>query len=125
MARETVTFSEHLRFLLETLGIDAPELARILGTSQAMMYQWLTDNHSFPEGLVRDHLDHLDALVSRLQETSDTAGIALWVHAKSGYLRGETPLEALQRGDIRRVHAALDALEAGGFLEFGGMDDGG
>jgi hypothetical protein len=80
------------------------------------MYRWLADNDSFPEGLVRVHLDLLDALVSRLQQTFETTGIALWAHAKSGYLGGDTPLEALQRGDIRRVNAALDALEAGVFL---------
>lgn len=116
MAQGTVTFSEHLRFLLETLDIDAPELARIIGTNKETMYRWLADDDSFPEGLVREHLDQLDALVDRLKGTFDLPGIALWVHAKSGYLRGDTPLDALARGDVRRVNAALDALEAGIFL---------
>lgn len=116
MARGMVTFSEHLRYLLDTLDIDAPELARIIGTTRETMYRWLADNDTFPAGDARERLDQLDALVRRLHETFDAPGIAIWIHAASGYLKGETPLEALERGDMRRVDAALDALEAGVFL---------
>jgi hypothetical protein len=62
-------------------------------------------------------LDDLAALVKRLDESFDSSdGAQGWLRSESGYFGGLTPMDALLRGRIDRVDAALEALDSGIFL---------
>jgi hypothetical protein len=114
--RWTSVLSEQLAHLTTSLGISYDELAQVLGTDRKTVYRWLTEE-SFPQAHNRERLDELEALVDRLDETFQTqAGSATWVHARSGYFGDLRPVDALLRGRIDAVHAALEALDSGVFV---------
>lgn len=112
----TIVLSELLKRLMTTLGITPAELARAVGSSDRTVARWLADE-MYPQHESRKKLHELTALVQRLDETFTTPqGAATWLHAKSGYFGGLTPLDALLRGRIDAVDAALEALDAGVFV---------
>lgn len=112
----TSVLGQHLAHLAATLGITHGELADVLGTSERTVTRWLADE-TYPQHGSRAKLDELDTLVRRLDATFKTpAGSALWLHARSGYFGGLRPIDALLRGRIDAVDAALEALDAGIFV---------
>ena len=112
----TILLSELLEHLMTTLGISHTELARALGTSDRTVVRWLADE-TYPQHESRHKLDELAALVRRLDQSFTTPeGAATWLRASSGYFGGLRPLDALLRGRIDAVDAALEALDAGVFV---------
>lgn len=112
----TDVLSEQLERLKSSLGISYEELAQVLGTDRKTVYRWLADE-TFPQAHNRDRLDALEALVDRLDDSFKTPeGAATWLHSKSGYFGGLRPIDALLRGRIDAVNAALEALGSGVFV---------
>ena len=108
--------SVHLAYLTAALGISYDELALIVGTDRKTVSRWLAGS-SFPQTANRAALDTLEALTVRLDETFDGPdGIQTWLRSRSGYFGDLCPLDALLRGRIDAVSAALDALDAGVFV---------
>ncbi|MDQ3780168.1 MAG: helix-turn-helix domain-containing protein [Chloroflexota bacterium] len=112
----TIVLSEQLKHLTTALGISYEELAQVLGIDRKTVYRWLADE-TFPQTGNRTHLDALEALVDRLGETFKTEeGAVTWLHSDSGYFGGMRPVDALLRGRIDAVDAALEALDSGVFV---------
>jgi transcriptional regulator with XRE-family HTH domain len=112
----TIDLSPHLAHLTAALGISYDELAHVVGTDRKTVSRWLA-GESFPQTANRAALDALEALALRLDETFDSPeGAHLWLRSRSGYFGGLCPLDALLRGRIDAVSAALDALDAGVFV---------
>lgn len=112
----TTALSELLEYLMTSLDIPPTELAHALGASDRTFLRWLADE-TYPQHDARDRLDQMAALTRRLGESFTTAeGGAAWLHAPSGYFGGLAPVDALVRGRIDLVNAALDALDAGVFV---------
>jgi transcriptional regulator with XRE-family HTH domain len=112
----TALLSEQLEHLKTRLGISYDELAQVLGTDRKTVYRWLADE-TFPQTHNRARLDALEALVDRLDETFKTReGASTWLHAPSGYFGGLCPIDALLRGRVDAVDAALEALDSGVFV---------
>lgn len=112
----TVMLSEQLNHLTTSLSISYDELAQILGTDRKTVYRWLADE-TFPQAHNRARLDQLEALVVRLDESFKTReGAAAWMDSSSGYFGGLCPKDALLRGRIDAVDAALEALDSGIFV---------
>jgi transcriptional regulator with XRE-family HTH domain len=108
--------NERLERLTTNLGITYDDLAQILGTDRKTVYRWIADE-TFPQSHDRARLDALEALVDRLEENFKTpAGAASWLQAESGYFGGLRPIDALLRGRIDAVDAALEALDSGVFV---------
>ena len=112
----TIVLSEQLDHLMTTFGISHSELAQVLGTSDRTVLRWLADE-TYPQHESRARLDDLDALALRLSESfTSPSGARTWLSAPSGYFGGLWPLDALLRGRIDAVDAALEALDAGVFV---------
>jgi transcriptional regulator with XRE-family HTH domain len=110
------TLGEQLEHLMNSLGISSAELASAVGASDRTVLRWLADQR-FPQHESRDKLDALARLVERLDEAFVTPeAAAAWLRAPSGYFGGLCPLDALLRGRIDAVEAALEALDAGVFV---------
>lgn len=102
--------------LIRFLQITETELAQVLGVSTRTVERWKTST-TFPQHESRHRLADLDALVRRLDESFKTPdGARLWLHGKSGYFGGLKPIDALFRGRIDAVDAALEALDSGIFV---------
>lgn len=112
----TAVLSEQLERLSTTLQISYDELALALKTDRKTVYRWLADE-SFPQAGNRERLDELETLVDRLEESFDPPdGAAIWLHSESGYFGGLQPVDALLRGRVDAVTAALEALDSGTFV---------
>ena len=112
----TALLSEQLAHLTTSLGISYEELAQVLSTDRKTVYRWLADE-TFPQAHNRTRLDELEALAGRLDESFTTPeGAATWMRAPSGYFGGLRPLDALLRGRVDAVNAALEALDSGIFV---------
>lgn len=106
----------HLAHVTTSLGISYDELAQVLRTHRKTVYRWLADE-TFPQAHNRARLDELEALARRLDESFKTPeGAAAWLCAPSGSFGGLRPLDALLRGRIDAVNAALEALDSGIFV---------
>lgn len=112
----TEVLSEQLKRISVALGISYEDLALVLQTDRKTVYRWLADE-TFPQQGNRERLDQLETLVLRLADTFDGSdGPAIWLHEPSGYFGGLRPVDALLRGRIDAVHAALEALDSGAFV---------
>jgi hypothetical protein len=112
----TTVLSEQLERLKTRLGISYEELALVLETDRKTVFRWLADE-TFPRAHNRGRLDALEALVDRLDDSFKTSeGATTWLHAPSGYFGGLRPIDALLRGRIDAVDAALEALDSGIFV---------
>jgi uncharacterized protein (DUF2384 family) len=98
------------------LDIPAETIARALDVDRRTVERWRA-NRSVPQGKTRERLAELVALHDRLITMFGTAEVAReWLHARSRYLGGFTPMEALKAGRIDRVRADIDGLAAGVYL---------
>lgn len=98
------------------LGVSLDTIALALDVDRRTVERWRA-NQSVPQGKTRQRLRELVALRDRLFEMFGTREAACeWLGARSRYLGGFTPAEALKAGRIDRVRADLDGLAAGVYL---------
>src|SRR5215217_8825164 len=108
MASLTI-LGERIDHLTASLRIDDTQFAAILGVQPRTVERWQAED-AFPQHESRQRLEALVALVDRMRESFKTPdGAVRWLHAESGYFGGLTPLDALLRGRIDLVDAALEA----------------
>ena len=98
------------------LGISTETIARALDVDRRTVERWRA-NQSVPQGKTRERLGALLALRDGLLAMFGTPeGAQEWLRARSLYLGGFTPVEALKAGRLDRVRADLDGLAAGVYL---------
>lgn len=108
--------SESLKRTMAVLGITPAELADALGVSDRTLARWLADE-THPQHEARRKLADLEQLTHRLQDSfASPEAIAEWLHTESGYFGGLRPLDALSRGRIDAVDAALESILSGIFV---------
>ena len=102
--------------LERVLGLSAETVARALDVDRRTVDRWRA-NRSVPQGKTRQHLAELVGLRDRLLAMFGTPeGAQEWLQARSRYLGGFTPEEALKAGRLDRVRADLEGLAAGVYL---------
>lgn len=102
--------------LEQDLGISLEVIALALDVDRRTVERWRA-NQSVPQGKRRQRLGELLALRDRLLGLFGTREMAReWLGARSRYLGGFTPAEALKAGPLDRVRADLDGLAAGVYL---------
>lgn len=112
----TIALSEDLTRLMTAFGIAADDLAKVLKTDRRTVYRWLA-NDTYPQHESRERLRALLKLERRLGKTFVSPEAALlWLRSESGYFGGLRPLDALLRGRVDAVDAALEAMDAGVFV---------
>ena len=108
--------AERIDHLTASLGVDDTQVASILGVQSRTVERWRAEE-AFPQHESRQRLESLVALVERLHESFKTPdGAIRWLHGESGYFGGLAPLDALLRGRIDLVDAALEAIDSGVFV---------
>lgn len=108
----TIVMNAQLRQLSSFFGFDTATLATVLHTCDLSIVGGPASKNGTNMAL--------GALVS-LQQRLDSMftshdGIVRWLHGPSGYFGGQAPFDHLAAGEIDRVNAALDAIEAGVFV---------
>lgn len=112
----TIALSAQVRHMLATLGIDQKALAAAVGTDARTVRRWLADE-TYPQHGSRVKLAQIESLARRLDESfADADGAKLWLQTPSGYFGGLEPQDALVRGRVDLVEAALEAIDAGVFV---------
>lgn len=112
----SLVLSEQLQQIMTALALSVDDLALVLQTDKKTVQRWLA-NESFPQPGNRARLEQLVALIERLDDTFVTReGAHEWLRSPIGYFGGLCPLDALLRGRVDRVDAALEALDAGIFV---------
>lgn len=102
--------------LEQDLGVSVEMIALALHVDRRTVERWRA-NQSVPQGKTRQRLGLLVALREQLLERLGTREAARdWLRARSRYLGGFTPAEALKAGRLDRVRADLDGLAAGVYL---------
>ena len=117
VARQQVTapLAAVIEGLRRDLGLTDGELATLLGVSPQTLDGWRSGAAS-PERSGLDRLRQIEDLNSRLQDTFEDDSVPRWLRGGSRYLGGRPPIALLLEGRFDRVHAALDALDAGVFI---------
>jgi hypothetical protein len=102
--------------LESALGLSPETIASALSVDRRTVERWRA-NQSVPHGKTRARLAELVTLRDRILAMTGTAEAAQeWLRARSRYLGGFTPEEALKAGRLDRVSADLDGLAAGVYL---------
>lgn len=102
--------------LQHELGMATDDMVAALGVTSRTWERWRA-NQTYPQHEARRRLGDLSALAERLHATfGDAESVRGWMSAANRVLGGFSPVEALRVGRIDRVHAALDALDAGIFV---------
>lgn len=117
MARATVLDCGPLIEGLERdLGVSIDTIALALDVDRRTAERWRA-NQSVAQGKTRQRLGELVALRDRLVRMFGSPEAAReWLGARSRYLGGFTPAEALKAGRLDRVRADLDGLSAGVYV---------
>ena len=102
--------------LEQDLGISIETIAIVLEVDRRTVERWRA-NQTLPQGKTRERLRRLLSVRDRIHQMfgSREAGRE-WLQARSQYLGGFTPEEALKAGRLDRVLADLDGLAAGVYL---------
>ena len=98
------------------LGVSGETIALALAVDRRTVDRWYA-NLSVPQGKTRERLTELVALRDELLALLGSAeAVREWLHARSRYLGGFTPEEALRAGRPDRVRADLEGLASGIYL---------
>ncbi len=92
-------------------GINAREVADLVGTSAATVSRWRTGTQPEQDRL-RVLLD-LDWLVEQLADFYDGEEARLWLFSRHALLDGQRPYDRIKRGQIEDVLALVEQLQTG------------
>lgn len=111
-----LVLSPELERLMTLYGLEYDQLALALDTDKRTVLRWLA-GETFPQHASRVAIERLVALGDRLDATFSTTESARgWLWGESGYFGGLRPIDALLRGRIDAVDAALEAIDSGIFV---------
>jgi transcriptional regulator with XRE-family HTH domain len=100
-----------LASIQERGGINAREVAELVGTSPATVSRWRAGVQPEQERL-RILLD-LDWLIRQLADFYESDEARLWLFARHPLLHGERPFDKIKQGNIEDVLALIDQLQSG------------
>ncbi len=108
--------SERIDRLTAQFGLVDAQFAAVLHVQPRTVERWQAEE-AFPQHESRQRFEALISLAEHLDETfkSSEAGLS-WLHSESGYFGGLMPIDALLRGRIDLVDAALEAMDSGVFV---------
>lgn len=92
--------------------VDAPDVARVLGTSPRSVNRWVNAG-SLPRRESEERLLELKAVVDLLREVLREQPARLWLRTPNPTLDYEKPIDLVERGEYRRVIAAIRSLGEG------------
>jgi uncharacterized protein (DUF2384 family) len=92
--------------------LDAPDVARVLGTSPRTIARWQSASVA-PRRESEERLLELKAVVDLLRSVLREEPARLWIRSPNPELDYEKPIELVQRGEYRRVIGAILAMAEG------------
>lgn len=106
------TVTTLLEDMLASDVVDAPDIARVLGTTSRSVTRWTTSGAA-PRRDNEERLLELKAVVDALRQTLRDEPARLWLRSPVPALDFEKPIELVERGEYRRVIGAILALAEG------------
>jgi hypothetical protein len=94
----------------ETAHLSDRQIAAATGAKPSTVRGWLS-GRSAPTGLRADRLVELAAMTDRLARVMDADYIVVWLNRPNEALGDDKPVEALARGEYRRVAELIAQLE--------------
>lgn len=91
--------------------VDSPDVARVTGATPRSVHRWLEG--ASPRRPAEERLLELKAVVDVLRQVMHDDPARLWIRSPNPGLDYEKPLDVIERGDYRRVIAAIVALAEG------------
>lgn len=106
------TVSHLLGDMLRSEIVDAPDVARVLGTSVRSVSRWAAAG-SMPRRDTEERLLELKAVVDALAKVLRDEPARLWLRSPLPDLGYEKPVDLIEQGQYRRVIGAILALAEG------------
>ena len=100
---------------LRSNGLDLTEIGRVTGVQLRQVQHWLAGT-SKPSNDTQARLLDLHYVINLLTEVYRPEGVDIWLHGRQRALRGERPIDLLERGSFEPVITLVEQL-AGGFLD--------
>lgn len=101
-----------LGHLLEGEIVDPPDVARVVGTSSRSISRW-RKSEAVPRRDHEERLLELKVVVDLLRSVLREEPARLWLRSPNPELDYEKPLDLIERGQYRRVIAAVRAMAEG------------
>lgn len=98
--------------LLEGRLLDPPDVARVVGASPRSVARWRR-SQTAPRRAYEERLLELKAVADLLRRTLREEPGRLWLRSPNPDMEYEKPLDLLERGEYRRVIAAVLAMAEG------------
>lgn len=92
-------------------GINAREVAELVGTTAATVSRWRAGGKP-AQARLRVLLD-LDWLTNQLADFYETDEARLWLFSRHPLLSGDRPFDRIKQGKIEDVLALIDQLQSG------------
>jgi putative toxin-antitoxin system antitoxin component (TIGR02293 family) len=106
------TVAHLLEDMLRSEVVDAPDVARVLGTSSRSVARWASAG-SMPRRENEERLLELKAVIDALTKVLREEPARLWLRSPIPALDYEKPIDLIERGEYRRVIGAILALAEG------------
>lgn len=98
--------------MLHSEIVDAPDVARVLGTTARSVTRWSTSGAT-PRRESEERLLELKTVVDTLRQTMRDEPARLWLRSPVPALDYDKPIDLIERGEYRRVIGAILALAEG------------
>jgi putative toxin-antitoxin system antitoxin component (TIGR02293 family) len=101
-----------LEEMIRSEVVDAPDVARVLGTSTRSVSRWMSAG-AVPRRETEERLLELKAVVDLLRDVLRDEPARLWLRSPNPTLDYHKPIDLVERGEYRRVIGAILALAEG------------
>ena len=106
--------AERIESIEKFADITAREVAQLLRTTPETVSRW-RGGKTEPQPKMRDNLLQLQWLVSELAELYHPGEAHLWLFSPHKQLKGERPVDLIQRGQTDRVLQIIAQLKDGAY----------
>jgi transcriptional regulator with XRE-family HTH domain len=107
--------AERLDAIQQFADFTGREVAQLLGTTPETVSRW-RGGKSEPQPKMRDSLLQLEWLVSELSELYRPQEARLWLFAPHKQLKGERPVDLIERGETEPVLRIIAQLKDGAYI---------
>jgi putative toxin-antitoxin system antitoxin component (TIGR02293 family) len=106
------TVATLLEDMLHSEVVDAPDVARVLGTSTRSVTRWAAEG-SLPRRGNEERLLELKAVVDVLRQVMREEPARLWLRSPIPALDYRKPIDLIEQGEYRRVIGAILSIGEG------------